>query len=183
MIDFVSSNNVKFTVFTTRPDTIFGVTYLAISPENALLSKLTTPENRAKVTEYVNQAKTKAELQRNIDDQKTGVFTGTYAINPITNKKIPLYVSDYVLNTYATGIVMGVPAHDERDFMFAKKYKLPIVYVISCKDHDAPYTGDGKHINSDFLNDLNTKQATAKMVKYLLQKNLGKKHVNYKIHE
>jgi leucyl-tRNA synthetase len=148
------------------------VSFLAIAPENTLLDQLVTDAQKSAVKAYIEVAKTKSELQRkDLEKDKTGVFTGIYAINPVNQQQIPIYVADYVLNSYATGIVMGVPAHDARDYAFAQKYQLPITYVIDCLHHDQAFEGDGKHINSDFLNGLNNQQAIYKMNEYLSKNN------------
>ncbi len=180
MIKFKSANDIEFEVFTTRPDTIFGVSYLAIAPENRLLSKFVTKENKTKVDEYIEITKSKTEIQRKENKEKTGFFTGTYVINPLNNKQIPIYVSDYVLADHGTGIVMGVPAHDERDYEFAKKFKLPITYVIKC-DEKEPYTKDGEHINSDFLNGKNNKEASKLIIDFLTKNKIGYPHTTYKL--
>ncbi len=173
------TNNLTLEVFTTRPDTIYGVTFLAIAPENKLVIKLTTKDNAKTVSKYLETAKAKTILQRQEAKEKTGVFTGSYATNPVNNKKVPIFVADYVLNDYANGIVMGVASADKRDYEFAKVHKLEIVPVIEGKEKCI--TTDGKHINSDILNGLNIKQATDKINKYLVQKQLGSTTINYKL--
>ncbi len=180
MIKFCTDKKVKFEVFATRPDTIYGVTYLAIAPEHPLLEKLVTKENEQKINEYVELAKAKTEILRKENKDKTGLFTGSYGINPFTQKQIPIYVSDYVLIDHGTGIVMGVPAHDERDYEFAKKFKLPITYVIEC-EQDGPYIKDGKHIHSDFINGKSTLEASKLVLDYLEKNKLGYPHTTYKL--
>ena len=175
------ANNLILDVFTTRPDTIYGVSYLAIAPESPLLNELTTPQQKADVEKYILIAKSKTEILRKQEKNKTGVFIGTYAINPITNESIPIYVSDYVLKDHGTGIVMGVPAHDERDYQFAKKYNLPITFVIKCENHDEAFIIDGIHINSRLINGLNNKDASKIIVEYLIKNNLGKQYTTYKL--
>ncbi len=174
-----ASGSTKLVVFTTRPDTIYGVTFIAIAPENKLVTKLTTKENINAVLKYIDDAKAKTLLQRQEAKKKTGVFTGSYAINPINNKKVPIFVADYVLNDYANGIVMGVASADTRDYDFAKTYKLEIIPVIEGKEKCI--TTDGKHINSDMLNGLNIKQATDKINKFIVENKLGSTTVNYKL--
>ncbi len=175
------ANDLSLDVFTTRPDTIYGVSYLAIAPESSLLDKLTSSQQKSEVEKYVAIAKSKTDVLRKQEKDKTGVFIGTYAINPITNKQIPIYVSDYVLKDHGTGIVMGVPAHDERDYQFAKKYNLPITFVIECENHNEAFTKDGIHINSELINGLNNKDASKTIIDYLTKNNLGKQHTTYKL--
>lgn len=174
-------NKLTLDVFTTRVDTLYGVTFLSIAPENSLVKKLVKKTQLKKVTDYIKLAKSKTDLQRKENKDKTGVFTGTYAVNPINNEQIPIYVADYVLNTYATGIVMGVPAHDQRDFDFAKEIKLPIKFIIETKDHSKAYEDDGKHINSEFINGLNNEQAKQTINKWLKKSKLGEEQVAYKL--
>lgn len=175
------ANDLSLDVFTTRPDTIYGVSYLAIAPESSLLDKLTSPQQKSEVEKYVAIAKSKTDVLRKQEKDKTGVFIGTYAINPITNEQIPIYVSDYVLKDHGTGIVMGVPAHDERDYQFAKKYNLPITFVIECENHNEAFVKDGIHINSQLINGLNNKDASKTIIDYLTKNNLGKQHTTYKL--
>ena len=175
----------KITVFTTRADTIYGVSYIVIAPELDLVDKITTPEQKAAVEAYKEAAARKSDLDRtDLNHDKTGAFTGAYAINPVNGESIPIWIADYVLATYGTGEVMAVPAHDGRDYDFAKKFDLPIVPVIEGGDVSKEvYTGDGQHINSGFLDGLGTKEATEKMVDYLEENGLGKKFVNYKLRD
>ena len=181
----VDGTNDSFTVFTTRCDTLFGATYCVLSPEHPLVSKITTDEYADKVLKYQNEVKKKSDLERTeLNKDKTGVFTGSFAINPVNGKKIPIWISDYVLMTYGTGAIMAVPAHDERDYAFAKKFNLDIIPVIAGGDiKNSAYTGDGTHINSEFLDGLNKEEAINKMINYLEEKNLGKKKINYRLRE
>lgn len=183
-----NSDNLEFTVFTTRPDTLFGATYCVLSPEHELISKITTEECKQAVKDYVKQASSKSDLERtDLNKDKTGVFTGVYAINPVNNKEIPIWISDYVLVTYGTGAIMAVPAHDQRDFEFATKFNLPIVQVLEDQTETAnlesAMTGDGLHINSEFLNGLNKEDAINKMIQFLEDNDIGNKKVNYKLRE
>ena len=177
--------DLSFTVFTTRPDTLFGATYCVLSPENALVSKITTPEYKEEIDKYIAFAASKSDLERTeLNKEKTGVFTGSYAINPVNKKRIPIWISDYVLASYGTGAIMAVPAHDERDYAFAKKFNLKIIPVLDGGDvANEAFTGDGPHINSDFLNGLNKQDAMTKIISWLEENNIGKSKVNYKIRE
>ena len=172
-------------VFTTRPDTLFGATYMVIAPEHALVSKITTAENKKAINDYVDACKLKNELERTeLNKDKTGAFTGAYAINPASGAKIPVWIADYVLSTYGTGAIMSVPGHDERDWEFAKKFNLSILAVVEGGDvNEAPHCGDGLHINSEFLNGLNKADATKKMIAWIEEKKLGTKKVNYKLRD
>ena len=182
LINFKTTQNCDLQVFTTRPDTLFGATYLAIAPDHEDTYKFVTPGNKEKCSQYIIDAKSKSELERKSDTKtQTGVFSGSYAFHPITNQKMPIYICDYILKDYATGSIMAVPAHDERDFKFATKYKLPIIKVIDVADDKLPYIGDGKHINSDFLNGLDNNEAKSKMIEYLVKNKLGKEHITYKM--
>ncbi|MFP4514413.1 MAG: leucine--tRNA ligase [Parcubacteria group bacterium] len=174
-IDFKIQNDVV-SVFTTRPDTIFGVTYFVLSPEHPLATKICTADKKEEVENYINEAKNKSDLERTeLQKEKTGVFTGAYARHPITQEEIPVWIADYVLMSYGSGAIMAVPAHDSRDREFAKKYNLEIKTVID-EEQD-------KLINSDFLNDLSVKKAQEKIIKVLEDKGLGKKTVNYKLRD
>ncbi|MFZ4714742.1 MAG: leucine--tRNA ligase [Bacteriovoracaceae bacterium] len=175
----------KLEIFTSRPDTLFGVTYMVISPEHPLVKKLTTAEYQKAVEEFVHQTSLKSELERTeLNKDKKGVFTGAYATHPITQKKVPIWISDYVLMSYGTGAIMSVPAHDERDYEFAKKYDLPIIQVLEGGNvAEAAYTGDGKHINSDFLDHLGKDEAISKMITHLEKNKQGTKKVNYKLRD
>ena len=179
------AENLEFTVFTTRPDTLFGATYCVFAPELDLVNEITTPEQKQAVEEYKKQAASKSDLERTeLSKDKTGVFTGAYAINPVNGKEIPIWISDYVLSTYGTGAIMAVPAHDERDYEFASKFGLEIIPVLEGGDvSKEAFTGDGLHINSDFLNGLNKEDGIAKMIEWLEDKKIGTKKVNYKLRE
>ncbi|NCB00819.1 MAG: leucine--tRNA ligase [Spirochaetia bacterium] len=173
-------------VYTTRSDTLFGATYMVISPEHRLVDSLTTEEQKEVVGQYIHQASHKSDLERtDLAKDKTGVFTGSYAINPVNNKKIPIWVADYVLASYGTGAIMAVPAHDTRDWEFAKKFNLPIVEVLK-SDVDVnleAFTGDGIHVNSDFLDGLDKQTGIDTMNAYLESSGIGKKSTNYKLRD
>ena len=175
----------EFTVFTTRPDTLFGATYCVLAPELNLVNEITTSNQKDAVEEYKKLAASKSDLERTeLNKDKTGVFTGSYAINPVNGKKIPIWISDYVLATYGTGCIMAVPAHDQRDYEFAKKFDIPIIPVLEGGDIErAAYTEDGVHINPEFLNGLGKEEAIEKMLSWLEEKNIGKKKINYKLRE
>ena len=176
-------DDYEFTVFTTRCDTLFGATYCVLAPEHELVDKIST--NKEEVEKYKKMCASKSDLERTeLNKEKTGVFTGAYAINPVNNKKIPIWISDYVLASYGTGAIMAVPAHDERDYEFAKKFNIDIIPVIEGGDiSKEAYTGDGLHINSEFLNGLNKEDAINKMIEWLEENKLGSKHVNYRLRE
>ena len=178
-------DDITFTVFTTRPDTLFGATYCVLSPELELVNKITTEEQKAQIEDYKKQAASKSDLERTeLNKEKTGVFTGSYAINPVNNQKIPIWISDYVLATYGTGCIMAVPAHDQRDYEFATKYNIKIVPVLKGGDiSKQAYTEDGIHINSEFLNGLNKQDAIDKIIEWLEDKKIGTRKVNYKLRE
>ena len=175
----------SFVVFTTRPDTLYGATYCVLSPEHKLVEKITTKEQKEAVNAYVKTAAAKSDLERTeLNKDKTGVHTGAYAINPINGKKVPIWISDYVLATYGTGAIMAVPAHDERDYAFAKKFNIEIIQVLEGGDiSKEAYVEDGVHINSGFLDGLNKEDAINAMIKYLEENGLGKKQINYKMRE
>ncbi|MBR6411979.1 MAG: leucine--tRNA ligase [Alphaproteobacteria bacterium] len=184
----VARSNAEFTVYTTRPDTLFGATYCVLAPEHALVKEITTPECQATVQAYVEAAGKKSAQDRLADaKEKTGAFTGAYAINPLNGKEIPIYIADYVLGDYGYGAIMAVPAHDQRDYDFAKKFDLPIIEVIeSPADFDlskAAWEGDGALINSDFLNGLHVAESKKKMIEYAESKGFGKGTVNYKLRD
>ena len=181
----VDNTDETFTVFTTRPDTLFGATYCVLSPEHPLVDKITTSEQKEEVENYKKVTASKSEIERTGDKgEKTGAFTGAYAINPINGNKLPIWISDYVLITYGTGAIMAVPAHDTRDYAFAKKFNLPIIQVLEGGDiSKEAYTEDGIHINSDFLNGLNKEEAINKMFDYLSEHNLGQKRITYRLRE
>ena len=181
----IKNSDKTFTVFTTRCDTLFGATYCVLSPEHELVDIITTEEQKDKVTEYKKICASKSDLERTeLNKEKTGVFTGAYAINPVNGKEIPIWIADYVLSTYGTGAIMAVPAHDTRDFAFATKYGIEIIPVISGGDiSKEAYTGDGVHINSKFLDGLNKEDAINKMIEWLEDKKIGTKKVNYRLRE
>lgn len=181
----VADSDYTFTVFTTRPDTLFGATYCVLAPEHELVKNITTAEQKKAIDDYICLAASKSDLERtDLIKEKTGVFTGSYAINPVNGKKIPIWISDYVLSTYGTGAIMSVPAHDQRDYEFACKFEIPIIPVIDGGDiSEQAYVGDGLHINSDFLDGLNKKDAIDKMIEWLEDKKIGKKKINYKLRE
>lgn len=174
------------TVYTTRCDTLFGATYMVISPEHPLVKKLTTEKQKEKVEEYIEEAAKKSDLERtDLAKDKTGVFSGSYAINPVNGKLIPIWIADYVLISYGTGAIMAVPAHDTRDWDFAKKFNLPIIEVLKSKVdvQEQAWTEDGIHVNSGFLDGLNKKDAIEKMIAFLEEKHIGKKAINYKLRD
>ena len=186
LIDFeVADSDKKFTVFTTRCDTLFGATYCVLSPEHDLVKKIMSKEQTTAVEAYIKEAASKSELERtSLNKEKTGVFIGAYAINPANGKKIPIYISDYVLASYGTGAIMAVPAHDSRDYAFAKKFGIDIIPVLEGGDvSKEAYEDDGLHINSDFLNGLNKADAINKMLDFLKEKGIGEQKVNYKFRE
>lgn len=177
-----------FWIYTTRPDTLFGATYCVLSPEHPLVETLTTKEQRAEVSAYVEAAKNRAERDRIAagDKEKTGVFTGAYAINPVNDQPIPIWVADYVLMTYGTGAIMAVPGHDERDWAFATKFELPIVEVVKGGDVTKEAFTDNQHgelVNSDFLDGLKVPEAKKKIIAWLEEKKLGKAKVQYKLRD
>ncbi len=173
-------------VFTTRPDTLFGATYMVLAPEHKLVDALLTPEYGEAVYQYREETKRKSEMERTAaDKKKTGVFTGAYAINPATKRKIPIWIADYVILTYGTGAIMAVPGQDERDWEFASSFNLPIIRTVQPPEGFAggAYTGDGPAIHSDFLNGLYVSQAKSKMIDWLVQNKLGVACVNYKLRD
>ena len=181
----VANSDKSFTVFTTRADTLFGATYCVLSPEHDLVNEITTSDQKKAVEEYKAMASAKSDLERTeLNKEKTGCFTGAYAVNPVNGKEIPIWISDYVLSTYGTGAIMAVPAHDERDYAFATKFGIDIIPVLEGGDiSKEAFTGDGIHINSDFLNGLGKQEAIDKMIDWLEEKGIGTKKVNYKIRE
>ena len=185
-VDFkVKDTDLKFTVFTTRCDTLFGATYCVMAPEHKLVDIITTDEQREKVNEYKEACKLKNDMERTeLNKDKTGVFTGAYAINPVNGMEIPIWISDYVLASYGTGAIMAVPAHDTRDYEFAKKFGMKIIPVLDGGNVEAEaFTEDGLHINSGFLDGLNKEDAINKMLDYLEERNLGKRKANYKMRD
>ena len=181
----VKDSDELFVVFTTRCDTLFGATYCVLSPEHPLLNKITSNKQKEAVANYAKLAASKSDLERTeLSKEKTGVFTGAYAINPVNNKEIPIWISDYVLATYGTGAIMAVPAHDDRDYAFAKKFDLPIIQVLKGGNIEKEaYTDDGIHMNSEFLDGLNKEDAINKMLEFLTANNIGKEQINYKMRE
>lgn len=181
----VAGTDKSYTVFTTRPDTLFGATYSVLAPELDLVREITTPEQEAAVEAYIEETAKKSDLKRtDLAKEKTGVFTGAYAINPVNGKEIPIWIADYVLASYGTGAIMAVPAHDERDFEFAQTFGLEILPVIEGGDvQKAAYTEDGTHINSEFLNGMNKQEAIDKMNEWLEENGVGKKEVSYRLRD
>ncbi len=181
----IKNSDETFTVFTTRCDTLFGATYCVLAPEHKLVQIITTEEQRNQINEYIKQCASKSDLERTeLNKEKTGVFTGAYAINPVNGKEIPIWISDYVLSTYGTGAIMAVPAHDTRDFEFAKKFNIDIIPVIEGGNiEEEAYTGDGLHINSEFLDGLNKEEAINNMINWLEEHKCGKKKINYRLRE
>ena len=181
----VKGTDHSFKVFTTRPDTLFGATYCVLAPEHDLVEKITTLEQRETVNEYIEKIKTKSDLERtDLAKEKTGVFTGAYAVNPINGKEVPIWIADYVLASYGTGAIMAVPAHDERDYEFAKVFNLPIIPVLEGGNiEEEAFTGDGPHINSDFLNGLGKEEAIQKAIEWLEEKGVGERKVSYRLRD
>ncbi|MCQ2583328.1 MAG: leucine--tRNA ligase [Treponema sp.] len=176
----------NLTVYTTRCDTLFGATYMVVSPEHKIIDSITTPEQAAAVKAYQEEAAKKSDLERtDLAKDKTGVFSGSYAINPVNGKLIPIWIADYVLISYGTGAIMAVPAHDDRDWEFAKKFNLPIIEVLKSEVdvQKQAWTQDGIHVNSEFLDGLNKKDAIAKMLEFLEEKKIGRKAINYKLRD
>ena len=175
----------KSEVFTTRADTLFGASYVVLAPEQELVDQLTTPEHKEEVAQYKEEASRRSDLERtDLNKEKTGVFTGSYVINPVNGEKLPIWISDYVLASYGTGCVMAVPSGDQRDYDFAKKFDLPIKPIIEGADlSEGAFDGDGKHINSGFLDGLNIKDAKAKMIDWLEEHDAGHKQVNYRLRD
>ncbi|MDB4459060.1 leucine--tRNA ligase [bacterium] len=186
-VDFkVDGANETITVFTTRPDTLFGATYMVLSPEHRLVDLLTTDEQKEAIKAYQNTAARKSDLERTeLAKDKTGVFTGAYAINPVNEEKVPIWIADYVLATYGTGAIMAVPAHDERDHEFAEKFELPITVVVEAPEgtESLGFTGVGTSVNSGILNGLSTPEAKKKIAAWLEEKGCGKNTINYKIRD
>lgn len=185
-IDFkIEGTDKAFTVFTTRADTVFGVSYCVLAPEHKLVEEIVTEDQKEVVEAYLDLVKRKSDLERtDLNKDKTGVFTGAYAINPVNGEKVEIWIADYVLASYGTGAVMAVPAHDERDYEFATKFNLPIKAVIEDNGEVVvPFYGDGKHINSDFINGLNNEDAIAKVIELLEENNAGRSKVTYKLRD
>ncbi|CAM3478171.1 leucine--tRNA ligase [Erysipelothrix anatis] len=181
----VDNHDLEFTVFTTRADTLFGATYTVLAPEHPFVSQITTPEQKAAVDAYVDQVMHKSDLERTeLNKDKTGVFTGAYAINPVNGKQVPIYIADYVLAAYGTGAIMAVPAHDQRDYEFAKKYNIEMIQVLEGGSiAEVAYTEDGNHINSGFLDGLNKEEALVIMNKWLEDNKYGEAKVTYKLRD
>ena len=182
----VSGQDSKITVFTTRPDTLFGATYIALAPEHPLISQLVNSDTREKVEAYIQTSQQKSDVERQENKEKTGVFTGSYVINPVNGQKLPIWVADYVLGGYGTGAVMAVPAHDERDFAFAEKFDLPIIQVIDKPEHSADagcYSGEGELINSGQFNGTRSEDAREQIVAWLEQQNSGRSKTTYKMRD
>lgn len=181
----IEGHTGTFTVFTTRPDTLFGATYAVLAPEHPLVSEITSQEQHTAVDAYIEKIKSKSDLERtDLAKDKTGVFTGAYAINPANGEKMPIWIADYVLMSYGTGAIMAVPAHDERDYEFAQNFGLEIKEVVAGGDVSAEaYTGDGEHVNSEFLNGLNKDEAISKMIAWLEEKGIGTKKVTYRLRD
>lgn len=180
----IKDTDKSFTVFTTRCDTLFGATYCVMAPEHELVGAITTDEQKDDVNKYINACKLKNDMERTeLNKDKTGVFTGAYAINPVNGREIPIWISDYVLVSYGTGAIMAVPAHDTRDFEFATKFGLEIIPVLQGPTEELPYIGDGVHINSEFLNGLGKEDAISKMIKWLEENKCGEAQVNYKMRD
>lgn len=181
----IEGTDKTFEVFTTRPDTLFGATYAVLAPEHALVDEITTAEQKEAVEAYIQKVKSKSDLERtDLAKEKTGVFTGAYAINPVSNEKMAIWIADYVLVSYGSGAIMAVPAHDERDYEFAKVFGLPIKEVVAGGDVEKEaYTGDGLHVNSGFLDGLNKADAIAQMIAWLEEKEIGTKKVTYRLRD
>ncbi len=180
----VAGGDLSFDVFTTRCDTLFGLSYCVLAPEHELVNKITTAKQKEAVDAYKTECAKKSELERTqLNKDKTGVFTGAYAINPVNGKKVPIFISDYVVASYATGAVMAVPAHDERDFEFANKYGLEINPIIEGASKEKCFEGDGKHINSEFLDGLNNHDAIEKMINWLEANKKGHATITYKLRD
>ncbi|MGD7044309.1 leucine--tRNA ligase [Jeotgalibacillus proteolyticus] len=181
----IENTEESFEVFTTRPDTLFGATYAVLAPEHPLVDKITAVDKKEEVAQYIDKIKSKSDLERtDLAKEKTGVFTGAYAINPANNQKMPIWIADYVLMSYGSGAIMAVPAHDERDYEFAVEFNLPIVEVVEGGDvSKEAYTGDGAHINSDFLNGLGKEEGISKAISWLEEKELGTKKTTYRLRD
>ncbi|MFW7361960.1 leucine--tRNA ligase [Vagococcus fluvialis] len=181
----VKDTDKEFTVFTTRPDTLFGATYAVLAPELKLVQEIVTPEQKEAIDAYIKEAEKKTDLDRaELSKEKTGVFTGAYAINPVNGKEMPIWIADYVLSTYGTGAIMAVPAHDERDYDFAKAFDLEIIPVLEGGDIEKEaYTEDGAHINSGFLDGLAKDAAIEKMITWLEENEVGKKETSYRLRD
>ncbi|HUX21335.1 MAG TPA: leucine--tRNA ligase, partial [Spirochaetia bacterium] len=183
--------NGEIEIYTTRPDTLFGATYMVLAPEHPLVETITTREQRSAVDEYIDQANRKSDLERtDLAKDKTGVFTGAHAVNPVNGKKIPIWISDYILISYGTGAIMAVPAHDQRDFEFARKFKLPIVEVVSptadrkaSAQLEVAFTDEGYAVNSGEFDGLSTSEFKSKIIEWLEKKGIGRRAINYKLRD
>lgn len=185
-VDFkIENTDKKFSIFTTRVDTLYGCTYVVLAPEHPLVKEITTEDQKKSVENYINECQRKSDLERtSLNKEKTGVFTGSYAINPVNGKKVPVYIGDYVLGSYGSGAVMAVPAHDERDYAFALKHNLPIIGVVKGGDiSKAAFTEDGVHINSGVADGMMIKEAKEAIVNLLVEKGAGRIKVNYKLRD
>lgn len=185
-VDFkIENTDKKFSVFTTRVDTLYGCTYVVLAPEHPLVKEITTEDQKKSVENYINECQRKSDLERtSLNKEKTGVFTGSYAINPVNGKKVPVFIGDYVLGSYGSGAVMAVPAHDERDYAFALKHNLPIIEVVKGGDiSKAAFTEDGVHINSGVADGMMIKEAKEAIVNLLVEKEAGRIKVNYKLRD
>lgn len=185
-VDFkIENTDKKFSVFTTRVDTLYGCTYVVLAPEHPLVKEITTEDQKESVENYINECQKKSDLERtSLNKEKTGVFTGSYAINPVNGKKVPVYIGDYVLGSYGSGAVMAVPAHDERDYAFALKHNLPIIEVVKGGDiSKAAFIEDGVHINSGVADGMMIKEAKEAIVNLLVEKGAGRIKVNYKLRD
>ncbi|WP_413527344.1 leucine--tRNA ligase [Marinilactibacillus psychrotolerans] len=181
----IKDTELEFTVFTTRPDTLFGATYAVLAPESELIEQITSEDQKEAVESYIKEVSVKSDLERtDLNKDKTGVFTGAYAINPVTGKEMPIWIADYVLASYGTGSIMAVPAHDERDWEFAKKYNLEIIPVLEGGNvQEAAFTEDGPHIHSEFLDGLNKEEAISEIIAYLEEKQVGERKTTYRLRD
>ncbi|MEK4426681.1 leucine--tRNA ligase [Solibacillus sp. FSL K6-1523] len=181
----IAGTDKDFEVFTTRPDTLFGATYCVLAPEHKLVAEITSADQKAAVEAYLEKVSLKSDLERtDLAKEKTGVFTGAYAVNPINGKQVPIWIADYVLATYGTGAIMAVPAHDERDYEFAKEFGLDIVAVLDGGNIETEaFTGDGAHINSDFLDGLNKEDGITKAIDWLVENGVGEKKITYRLRD
>lgn len=178
----ISGGSDSFQVFTTRPDTLFGVSFMVLAPEHPLVKKLATADKKLEVDAYIQTSARKLEVERKAATEKSGVFIGAYAAHPITGEKIPIWISDYVLMEYGTGAIMAVPGHDSRDFEFAQKFSLPVKRVLA-SESELPFEGEGQLVNSQFLDGLTKTQAIQKMIQHLTSQNIGEKLVQYKLRD
>jgi leucyl-tRNA synthetase len=184
-VTFKTESGHDIDVFTTRPDTLFGATYMVLAPDHKLVEQISTDDKKEAIKEYQIAASRKSDLERTeLAKDKTGIHTGAFAINPVNGKKVPVWISDYVLSTYGTGAIMAVPAHDQRDWEFAKEFNLDIVAVLDGGDiEESAHTEDGKHINSDYLDGMDKEEAIEKIISVLEKENIGKKTINYKLRD